>query len=93
MADKVYALEVDEGGAPTAPLSAHGGAAEWAAMAVGDHLGRAGIDRVLEEQGMEVTDRPTQALGMVVLAVEGMFALGSRLEAIEARLDKLDPPA
>lgn len=103
MADKIYALEVDETGTPTAEVEPVGleGPAYWALEVVGNVLGHGGLDAILTATGDGPLPEGARADNVTVLAAlvsesrEGVSTLAGRLDAIEARLDALEgePPA
>lgn len=103
MADKIYALEVDETGTPTAEVEPVGleGPAYWALEVVGNVLGHAGLDAVLTAtddgplpEGARA-DNVTVLAGLVGEFWEEIPALTERIDALETRLAALEgePPA
>ena len=102
MADKVYALEVNEDGLPTQSATADGGRlARWVFEALGDAVGDWGMDDFLTDSGGAPAAEGMRAQNVtsLVLTVVGMHALlidsREQITALETRLAALEgePPA
>lgn len=103
MADKVYALEVDETGTPTAEVEVAGpeGPAYWTLEVVGNTLGHAGLDAIHAAAGDTPPPEGARTDNVRALAVlmgafrEETATLAGRVDTLETRLAALEgePPA